>query len=102
MPEPEEQCKKLGGSYNGADIAAIEAECLAEGGTNCDSEEYLEVEAAECLAREADLREGERGFETEIYFYPHYMIVLWNISEMVYYHHSTIRNIISMTDYTSP
>jgi hypothetical protein len=77
---PEEQCMKLGGGYNGADIAAIEAECLAEGGTNCDSAEYLEVEAAECLAREADLREGERGFEFRIYFYFHKKLVSWNVT----------------------
>jgi hypothetical protein len=101
---PEEQCMKLGGGYNGADIAAIEAECLAEGGTNCDSEEYLEVEAAECLAREADLREGEHGYQTEIFFYRRYMLVLWNITETETTNHTLTINATTgeMVDYSIP
>lgn len=46
----EAQCLRLDGGFMGADIQAIEAECHASGGIDCDAEDYLEWDQLVCLA----------------------------------------------------
>ena len=43
-------CFDLGGGYGGADLAAIGAECWDGGGTGCDADTFIEMDAAKCIA----------------------------------------------------
>lgn len=76
---PEEQCMKLAGGYGWADVAEIEAECRQFNGTDCDSTQFIEIDAAKCIASNAGLEDGIDGLHGNIAFDGGHETVVWYI-----------------------
>lgn len=74
------------GDQTADDLAAIEAECLDEGGTDCTAAGFIEEGAATCLAEEAGLTASFDGSEwrTHLVYHHTWGTVVWNVSNLEY------------------
>lgn len=76
-------CLDLGGGYEGADTSAIEAECIADEGTGCDANEFIESDAAKCFYNHGDWSpEVDTSLDALLTYLPaaQYDTVVWGIT----------------------
>lgn len=76
---PEEKCMELGGGFEDADLDALEAECMEDGGEYCDPDAYMEMEAAKCFAQIADLKEGNSEWTANLGYSEAYNTMVWAV-----------------------
>ncbi len=77
-------CMGLGGGYEGADTSAVEAACLADGGTGCDASEFIESDAAKCFYAHGEWSpEVDSSLDALLTYLPAgpYDTVVWGITD---------------------
>lgn len=72
-----------GYDHGGEDLAAIESECLAEGGSDCAAEDYISEDAALCLAEVYGLEEGIEPWSADLVFHHGDMVPRWNVDAVL-------------------
>lgn len=75
-------CLQLGGGYEGEDLDRIEEICVEGGGTNCEPEDFIESDAARCVAAGGRWDESmSTSLDASLAFSAYFRLVAWNISD---------------------
>lgn len=64
------------------DLAALQAECEDDGGTDCDPAAYIGVDVAICLAVEFGLDEGLEGYTASLLYNHGAKTACWNVQNV--------------------
>lgn len=64
------------------DLAALRADCEADGGTGCDPAAYLGADAATCLAAEYGLPNGLEGYTADLLYHYGQKTGCWSVSSL--------------------
>lgn len=62
--------------------AQLGAQCVREGGTDCDAAKFISREAAECVARAARLPAGLRPWRANLVYNVGHKTVIWGVESL--------------------
>jgi hypothetical protein len=73
-------CLALGGGYEGADTAALQAECEADPrGTGCEAADFIQSDAAKCIAVGEWSEAVDEDYVAVLSYSYGYRTVLWGV-----------------------
>jgi hypothetical protein len=68
--------------FSGQTPAEVSAQCVQEGGRNCDIAKFISRGAAECIARAERLPTGLRPWRSSLVYNVHHKTVIWGVESM--------------------
>ncbi len=72
-----------GSDYGEANVQEIEADCLADGGTDCDASSLITLDGALCLAAVHGLGEGIFGYDAWLVYHQRHGFPRWTVQNVL-------------------